>query len=223
MDVARGVQGRNVTSRALLRARRVAKQMLIGSDHPAWHHWVRVVHYREILEFLSTLPTAKLSCAEISGDWLEHKVPWATHRTLAYPEFDLTAPGDVTDRYDVVVCDQVLEHVGDPLTASRTLRDLCKPGGHVIVATPFLLRIHPDPVDHWRFTPSGLRILLEGAGLDVEQVRAWGNAACIRANFRRWAYHLPWRSLRNDPDLPVTVCAFARRPRPCGGWIPTGG
>ena len=57
-----------------------------------------------------------------------------------------------------------------PLTdAARAvnLRKLCAPGGHVIVSTPFLVRVHELPLfalhDYWRFTPRGLRLLLERA------------------------------------------------------------
>ncbi len=46
------------------------------------------------------------------------------------------------------------------------------PGGHVIVSTPFLVRVHEladyGMPDLWRFTPRGLRVLLEHAGLEVD-------------------------------------------------------
>jgi hypothetical protein len=41
----------------------------------------------------------------------------------------------------------------------------------VIVSTPFLIRVHElllfGMYDYWRFTPRGLQVLLEGAGLAV--------------------------------------------------------
>jgi SAM-dependent methyltransferase len=54
----------------------------------------------------------------------------------------------------------VLEHVPDPITATRNLLQLLRPGGHLIVNTPFLVRIHGSPGDFWRFTPDGMRLLL---------------------------------------------------------------
>ena len=48
-------------------------------------------------------------------------------------------------RYDVVICEQVLEHVLDPGAAAANLRGLCAPGGHVVVSTPFLIRVHELP------------------------------------------------------------------------------
>jgi hypothetical protein len=108
----------------------------------------------------------------------------------------------------------VLEHVPDPWVAASNLRAMCAPNGHVIVSTPFLVRVHELPLfamgDYWRFTPRGLRTLLEGVGLQVDTVGSWGNRACVIGNFDRWAARRPWHSMRNEPDFPVQVWAFAR-------------
>ncbi len=126
----------------------------------------------------------------------------------ALPDFDLCR-SPVQTSYDVVLCNQVLEHVLDPFAAARKLRALTAPGGIAVVATPFLLRPHDAPVDLWRFTELGLRTLLTEAGFTDVEVHSWGNAACVRSNLYRWTPMAPWRSLRNDPHLPVVVWAFA--------------
>jgi SAM-dependent methyltransferase len=155
-----------------------------------------------------------LHVVEISGANWAH-LPWAGHTNLAFPEFDLCAPpSDMPGSFDLVICEQVLEHVLDPLTAVRTLRRLCKPGGHVYVATPFLVRLHDHPGDYWRFTPDGLRHLLTSQGLEPLWVRSWGNRRVIVANFDRWAARLPWQTLRNESDLPAVVWALAHRSQP---------
>ena len=110
----------------------------------------------------------------------------------------------------------MIEHVVDPFLAAENLRGLCAPGGHVIVSTPFLIKVHELPLygmpDYWRFTPRGLRTLLERAGLEVDEVRSWGNRRVIAGNLDRWTAYRPWHSLRNEPDIPVQVWAFARNP-----------
>ena len=59
----------------------------------------------------------------------------------------------------MVICEQVLEHVDDPWAAVANLRELCAPGGHAIISTPFLIKVHEFPrygmLDYWRFTPRG--------------------------------------------------------------------
>ena len=85
-----------------------------------------------------------------------------------------------------------------------------------MVSTPFLIRIHELPEyemrDYWRFTPGGLRLLLERAGLEVESVGSWGNRHCVTGNFDRWPSYRRRHPLGNEPDLPVQVWAFARNP-----------
>jgi SAM-dependent methyltransferase len=177
--------------------------------------WQRVVLHRAVDSHLGALGYSGLSAAEISGDRYAGR-PWGTYASLDYPAFDLCAPLEGRGTYDVVICEQVLEHVLDPRAAAANLRGLCAAGGHVVVSTPFLIRVHELPSygmpDLWRFTPRGLRRLLEDAGLEVDTVEAWGNRDCVTGNFDRWAAHRPWHSLRNEPDLAVQVWAFARNP-----------
>jgi SAM-dependent methyltransferase len=155
------------------------------------------------------------AAAEISGDAHAGR-GWKAYASLNYPEFDLCAPLGDAATYDVVICEQVIEHVPDPWAAAANLRRLCAPGGHVIVSTPFLIRVHELPLygmrDYWRFTPRGLRELLERAGLEVDGVGAWGNRECIAGNLDRWPAYRRWHPLHNEPDAPVQVWAFARNP-----------
>ena len=137
-----------------------------------------------------------------------HRAEWVSDGLIGFERC-------LRQSYDVVICEQVLEHVIDPWAAARNLRGLCVPGGHVVVSTPFLIRVHELPAygmrDYWRFTPRGLRALLEGAGLVVDEVGSWGNRDCVAGNFDRWPAYRRWHSLRNEPDLPVQVWAFATR------------
>ena len=175
--------------------------------------WQRVTLNRSVDEHLVSLGPARLTAAEISGDAHAGK-GWREFASLNYPEFDLCAPLAGQGPYDVVICEQVIEHVADPWAAAANLHGLCAPGGHVVVSTPFLIRVHEEwgMRDYWRFTPRGLRTLLERSGLEVERVEAWGNRSCIAANLDRWPAYRRWHSLRNEPKLPVQVWAFARRP-----------
>jgi SAM-dependent methyltransferase len=167
---------------------------------------------RDIEAIFESLDPSGLKVAEISGG-RRSAHPWASYTRLAYPEFDLCDPPATHEgHYDLVICEQVLEHVENPVIAVGTLKTLCAPGGMLLVSTPFLIRIHRYPTDFWRFTPDGLRKLLECQGFHLEWVRSWGNRAAVRANLRVWALYWPWRSLKNEPDVPVVVWALARLP-----------
>jgi hypothetical protein len=166
---------------------------------------------RDLDEFFAALPPSSTDVIEVSGD-LRADLPWKSYQSLAYPEFDICAASVQAADAGLVICEQVLEHVRDPYLAVGNLAKLVRPSGLVLVSTPFLVRIHDHPEDHWRFTPSGLRLLLEAGGLEVLWVRSWGNRGCVTANLRRWVAHRPWRSLRNEKDVPLVVWALARQP-----------
>jgi SAM-dependent methyltransferase len=173
--------------------------------------WCRIVMNERIRDFIANLPPERSDAVEISGT--SHRgYPWRSYTSSRYPDLDICDPPAELDAHDVVICEQVLEHVADPWRAVRTLHDLCRPGGHVVVSTPFLIRVHPTPFDFWRFTEDGLRRLLEGAGLVVDETASWGSKRAVRGNLRRFPPMRAWRSLRNEQDFPLVVWAFARRP-----------
>jgi ubiquinone/menaquinone biosynthesis C-methylase UbiE len=72
--------------------------------------------------------------------------------------------------FDSVLCNAVLEHVADPEAAMRELARVVRPGGHVVVAVPFLQPFHACPGDFQRYTADGLAELGRRAGLDVVTV-----------------------------------------------------
>lgn len=193
---------------------RWARELLIkGEPNTAEGQWLRAVMIPDTRRAFESLEPRALHVAEVSGAlWTD--VPWASRTQLDFPEFDLCKPpADLPGPFDLVICEQVLEHVPDPLAAVRTLRRMCKPDGHVYVSTPFLVRLHAWPGDYWRFTPDGMALLLRSQGLEPVWVRSWGNRAVALANFYHWVPRLLGGSLRNEPNLPVSVWALAR-PRP---------
>ena len=203
------------TAGALRRVVNRLERRVLPEATSAEDQWQRVVMNQAVDAHIASLEPARLSAAEISGETHAGK-GWKSYRSLHYPDFDLCAPVPDDLRFDVVICEQVLEHVPDPWLAVRNLRRLCRPGGHVIVTSPFLIKVHEIPIwdmrDYWRFTPRGLRTLLHEAGLRVETIGQWGNRQCVTGNLRWWPAYRPWLSLDNGRDIPVQIWAFARNP-----------
>lgn len=72
---------------------------------------------------------------------------------------------------DVVLSTQVLEHVEDPsLYLAECARVLC-PGGLLFLSTHGHWPYHPHPSDHWRWTHTGLRKIVDAAGFQTIEVR----------------------------------------------------
>ena len=92
---------------------------------------------------------------------------------------DVIAPGDAMpfedETFDCVVCTEVLEHCPDPAAVLAEIRRVLKPGGATFVTTPFMLGLHDEPYDFFRYTPHALRLLGEQAGLAVDSVEPRGD------------------------------------------------
>jgi hypothetical protein len=75
-----------------------------------------------------------------------------------------TPPASWTGRFSGVLCSEVLEHVARPWLALPKLHSIIQPGGWMVVTTLTSFPIHGFPDDYYRYTPSGLKLLLEDAG-----------------------------------------------------------
>ncbi len=83
--------------------------------------------------------------------------------------------------FDIVLCNQVLEHCDDPAQAIRELIRVTAAGGRVLASTHGVMPYHPSPTDYWRWTHAGLEKLFVGnaAGAFVTVTPASGTTACI--------------------------------------------
>ena len=73
-------------------------------------------------------------------------------------------PQEWAGRFSGVLCSEVLEHVARPWVALPKLRAVMQPGGWAIFTTLFAFPEHGFPDDYYRYSQSGLRLLLEDAG-----------------------------------------------------------
>lgn len=73
-------------------------------------------------------------------------------------------PAQWAGRFSGVLCSEVLEHVARPWVALPKLREVIRPGGWVVVTTLFAFPEHGFPDDFYRYSRSGLKLLLEDAG-----------------------------------------------------------
>lgn len=175
-------------------------------------NWLRVRQIEAFAEFLAARPDA--SVLEISPGWNScWKSRCANYRSVDYPEFDI-CEAPLRERFDIVIADQVLEHVREPARAARNIHAMVADDGHAMIATPFLFRVHARPHDYNRWTESGIRQLLVDAGFADERIetRSWGNKACARAHIGGPVRDYGWyRELANDPEYPLMVWAFAHK------------
>ncbi len=123
-----------------------------GSGRGAWKSWV--VAHADLYESIDLEPRGGAMPTWI-GD-LAHM------------------PAVPSARYDAAICHQVLEHLPDPERALAEFRRVLVPGGTLILSAPHLSRLHELPHDYFRYTPNGLRALLQRAGFAEPRVLTYG-------------------------------------------------
>ena len=176
-------------------------------------HITRTVAYRAVEARLDEMPCERLDTLEIAAGWKWRERRWGSFTEMNWPDYDICK--DVLDRqFDIIMADNVWEHLLHPYRATQHVLQMLKPGGLFINITPFLIRYHPIPTDCTRWTELGMRHFLADSGFDADRIEtgSWGNAGAVKANFRKWARTGWQRSLPNDPHFPVTVWAFAHKP-----------
>jgi SAM-dependent methyltransferase len=174
---------------------------------------VQVVRRREWRRFLKQESTNAPDILEISPGRL---YPWREYATGSYtptewPDFDITRER-LPQVFDVIIAEEVFEHLDNVDAAADNVRAMLRPNGVFLISVPFLIRIHgpPEYCDFRRWTPDGLTAFLMAHGFSNIEARSWGNAKAVIANFKNWKVYGFGQDLRNDPNLPVSVWAYAR-------------
>jgi SAM-dependent methyltransferase len=137
-----------------------------------------------------------------------------------YPEYSITSLPFDDAEFDIVVSDQVLEHVkGNPFTAISETRRVLKAGGLAVHTSVFMYPMHGPTTDFWRYTPAALRLLCSEFS-EIVECGGWGS-------FDAWRWvqngmmfepvpHATWHPLhkvatRNEPTWPMVTWIVARK------------
>ena len=99
----------------------------------------RVVHFA---------PESKLQCLISAAAPSEYVCADLMPTRPGVRKLDLMAIDLPSDRYDFVIANHVLEHVGNDQQALREILRVLRPGGHAILQTPFASRLpskYEDP------------------------------------------------------------------------------
>lgn len=80
----------------------------------------------------------------------------------------------IDNSFDGVVCLNVLEHVFDSCNVVSETYRVLKPGGSLVLSTPFIFNVHGSPNDYFRFTDSALKKMLVLQGYEQINIKTIG-------------------------------------------------
>jgi len=148
--------------------------------------------------------------------------------TLGEPTTELAG-----ERFDTVICANVLEHVEDDAAGLRQMHELLEPGGRVVLVVPMLRALYGE-IDraihhHRRYERAELVEKLEKAGFVVEELRPvnalgipgwWLNSVVLRRRsvpgFQAWLNDLLVPLVRLEQrlglDIGMSLVAVGRKP-----------
>jgi SAM-dependent methyltransferase len=172
--------------------------------------YAREVMYRKCKKIISDLNYVDMDVLEISPGCEFENLKFKSFDKVYYPEFDICEM--VTDKkYDLIIADQIWEHLLWPYKATKNIVTMLNPGGCFLISTPFLIRIHDGPNDCSRWSEQGLKYFLAECGFPIEDIitDSWGNKLAVKLNLTSWV-RTGYKSLANDPLFPVTVWAIAK-------------
>jgi SAM-dependent methyltransferase len=142
--------------------KRLIKKLLDAVRYD-YGHWARTVMYRECFKMVRQLDPSRLDVLEVSAGSVWRGLGFKSFTEANFPAFDLCSM-TLPRTFDLIIADQVFEHLLWPYRAGKNARAMLKPGGHVLITTPFLIKVHEVPVDCTRWTELGLKHLLAECG-----------------------------------------------------------
>lgn len=180
----------------------------------------RIIMNRRSRRLMEEIGVEDMDVAEISGQW-GMNLKTKSYVQYKFPAHDICkgpvryADGEVL-KYDLILANQVWEHLDRPYAAVKHVMEMLRPGGYFWLAVPFHIPYHAAPNDCSRWSARGLRNLLVEAGFEESEVRSaqWGNREAAARNLEaEWPpeFDKEKDNLENDRDFPIVAWALARK------------
>ncbi len=180
-------------------------------------YWHRYASYKLIKKDISFLKLESLDVLEISaGEYWKENFNFKSFDQMNFPKYDICHDISGEKKYDLIIADNVWEHLKYPYKATKNVLKMLNNNGYFLVITPFLVRVHEVPIDCSRWTEDGLRYLLNECGFELENIttNSWGNKKCAKSDLRNdstWTRVGVYKDMSNNKLFPLQVWALAKK------------
>ena len=180
-------------------------------------YWHRYASYKLIKNDINFLELENLDVLEISaGEYWRESFNFRSFDQMNFPNYDICEDIITDKKYDLIIADNVWEHLKYPYKATKNVLKMLKNNGYFLVITPFLIRVHEVPIDCSRWTEDGLKYFLNECGFDLKNIttNSWGNKKCVKSDLRNdstWTRVGIYKDMRNNKLFPLQVWALAKK------------
>jgi ubiquinone/menaquinone biosynthesis C-methylase UbiE len=112
------------------------------------------------------------------------------------------------NRFDYVFCTEVMEHVPEPASFLKEIHRVMKAEGILIMTTPFLVPLHEEPHDYYRYTSHGINHLLSNAGFRLEHIESFSGYTGVLIAFLVQPQLKVWNRLSKGLHLKFIYSVF---------------
>ena len=142
-------------------------------------HFLRLACYKDINKILKKgIAGRVLGISGLPSMASIHLRDGADVIITKYPNVDVHNMPYEDETFDWVFADFVIEHIENPWQAVADIKRVLNPGGIMVLTTASLFEIHDAPVDLYRFTPDGLRILCKDFN-KIHTCGSWGSKRIV--------------------------------------------
>lgn len=98
---------------------------------------------------------------------------------------------NIYEKFDIILCTEVFEHVFDWKAAFENISNLCSPSGLVLITCPMFYPLHEEPYDFWRPTPYALKKISELNGFTIVEEKRVGEGKDLLGTVLSYSYFYP--------------------------------
>lgn len=108
----------------------------------------------------------------LNDNHIYHTLDIIQNKDLTYVA-DLTKDDiQITEKYDLILLCEVLEHTTNPFKVLKNLKNIMSPNGKILVTFPFNFRLHGPLPDCWRISEFGFKSIINECNLKIEKFEA---------------------------------------------------